>query len=230
MEAAEEAAQIAVSLDRERYGVGDTVLVTATISNPTGGSISSSLVLSITADSPLSMRFPDQNLQTFEDGVTIAPGSSKTITKSYELPASLSSDDNYFVEATYGNSWAIVPFVLDPSFEWAILLPPRVEKGVEFVASLTITNSQATTLENISVTLELPMELDTQTPLEQSVPILGSTASETLTWNLVALSKSEVAQVVFAITSDNGGSYSAFRGVEVYLPRQIYLPSILRDH
>jgi hypothetical protein len=74
------------------------------------------------------------------------------------------------------------------------------------------------------------MELDTQDPLDRNIAVLGSTASETLTWNLVALSESEVAQLVFSITSTNGGNYSVFRGVEVHPAIRIYLPCIFSNH
>lgn len=48
------------------------------------------------------------------------------------------------------------------------------------------------------------------------VATLMSGDSTTLTWNLTALSHSEVSQLIFSVASDNGGNYSIFEGVEIY--------------
>lgn len=206
---------ITISLDKERYQVGDTVLVNVNVDNPTEDTITAELAVDIVVYHPCDMA-GEEILNEFREIITIAPRSSESIEISHKIPLALSDANNYFVRATFAEAYATTPFTISSLFEWELVLPDHVEDGEEFMAELIIANPQESTLIDIHVNLALPFEVRTfEETLEKHIEKLEPHAEKTLTWHLGAISHTIVAPFEFTVTSENGGGTRILKGVEI---------------
>lgn len=213
---------ITISLDRERYYVGDDIRVNVTIDNPTTDSIASELVVDIVAYHPWDMA-GEEVLKELRENITIEPGRSQTIRTSYRLPLTLSSADGYSVRATFAREYATAPFAVSPLFEGDLALPDHVEEGEKFVAELTIANPQRIPLRDISAKLDLPFEVQSlEETLYKKIDELEPSAKEVLVWKLSARSHTVAASLEFTIESDTSGGAQLSKGM-------VILPTYLED-
>lgn len=178
---------ITISLDKEKYQVGDKIMVNITVINPTEDSITAELGVDVVAHHPWSMA-GEGILQELREIIAVAPRSSESIEMSYQLPLTLSEDDDYFVRATFAEKYATAPFRVVPLLEWELVLPDRVGEGEEFRAELTIHNPQEIALRNICVSLTRPFEVQALDEFDKQISELEPGAKETLVWHLQALS------------------------------------------
>lgn len=212
---AEDKILLQVSTDKEQYGPGDTVQMTVVLTNKSEVKVKSTLVMRVYADDPMTKMAGDEILNVFQTETDVSPYDSKMVSNSYILPLNLSSDNYYYVKVAYAGLTTMTSFSLGPLFKWDLTLPDRIQEDTVFVAQIRIINPQSITLKNIRVTLGLPFDVSAQSSLEQYITALSPGDSKTLIWNLSALSHSEVSQLIFNVTSDNGGNISIFGGIEI---------------
>lgn len=211
-----QSSNISISMDKERYYVGDTANIRITIYNPTEISISSRLIADISLDNPLTMQFPDEIINAFTENVTVAPRSSKEIRIRYELPTWLSSYNGYIISASFAEEYATSAFSISPLFVTDLTAPDRVEEGERFDAMLTIFNPQNVTLKSISARMDLPFEVQSpEEALNKNVDEVPPGANTTLVWHLIAASHTAVAPLEFIISSETSGGARLSRGVEI---------------
>jgi uncharacterized membrane protein len=93
-------------------------------------------------------------------------------------------------------------------------LPARVRTGERFSADLSLKNDSNVELKNLAVTVNLPA--DVKGRLVSKIPeVLPSGGTNTITWELQALSPSAVSQFIFNITTENGGARKIYQGTEI---------------
>lgn len=205
---------ITVSLDKEQYNTGDIISINVDIQNDTEAPIISTAVIAINLNKSEVKGSPFQTLQSYQENLTVLPGTSKRLSKLYQLPQNLSSNDMYYVEATFAEKRAFALFQIT-SLSADLELPDSVAENETFIANLTITNPQPVSINNINAHLTLPSGIDTSESLDKNIPVLGQGASRNLSWNFNAVAPGEIAMLSAVITSDNGGSVTIHAGTVV---------------
>ncbi len=157
----------------------------------------------------------EQVLYEYRDVLALGPGEATTLVLEHQLDFSLSEVHDYFVRVVFGEEYETALFNVMPLFEYELALPDHVGEGRVFLAELTIRNLDWTSLRDIIVTLDLPLEI---VPLDQpakEIPALRPGEEITVVWELWAASETVVAPLEFFITTANGGETIVYDGVVV---------------
>ena len=224
----EDAVSLRVSLDRDQYGPGDTVQVTIVLINESDVTVESTLMVTTTADFPLTKKAGDALVHLFQTEVAVPPHGSQEVSDSYDLPLELSADNLHEVEAAFAGRRAAATFALAQDFGLILSMPGQLIRGQTFTVEAEIINQRDTELSTILVTTQLPHGLITQDEEQQWIPSIPPGRSQTTQWRVTAQSYSEVSQVWIHVTTEDGGNVSTAQGIQVAHSLN-YLPLILNS-
>ena len=208
---------INITLDKFEYHVGEMLYFNVSVSNTRNTSVSSELSIKIFSDNLLTP-ISDIVLASWEQNVTILPNDTYFYSNEYILPYNLSSENNYFVEVSYAGEVAICSFTIKPYFSVNISTPSQValHSPANFTVSITISNEKEESINNLTACLDTSYNLNVIDPCKSIAELLPH-SNITFSWSVEA-TKSDIGSLYFEITSENGGTVSFTKHIDVLSP------------
>ncbi|HID43815.1 MAG TPA: PKD domain-containing protein, partial [Archaeoglobaceae archaeon] len=208
-----------ITLSKYEYNVGDILEANITISNLNNMSITSNLTVEIISDNLFTKLPGDVTLNYSEQEIIVPPNTNYSVYVQYKLPYNLSSIDNYYVKAKYATETAKASFAVKALYEINIAIPTTVtlSSPTNFPVSITVSNEWEETINNLTACLDSSYNLNVIDSPCKNIHGLPPHSNTTFSWNVEA-NNSGIGSLYFKITSENGGSVSFTKHIDVLSP------------